>query len=185
MQGRVALREGFLEQLVCFRGTREHESLVVVDVPASSIHAALLAVNANPGHPGRWSIRPGTAKDLKLEPPVGDRVLLEVRYSDHGTPRRLKLGEWVEDSRHRDTFDPDAFVFAGSRFEPDGHGGQRYTADVTGSIVGLVTFGDELIGCARVIPDLAEVDEPHWKARTRAMPPEDTPVEIIIRAAGP
>ncbi|MCE9618723.1 MAG: YdjY domain-containing protein [Planctomycetes bacterium] len=185
VQGQIALRQGFLEQLVCGKGSREHESLVVVSVPASSIHAALLAANARAGHPGKWSLVPGTANDLRLEPPDGSPVDVEVQYTLRGETRRIPLGEWVEDARHKETFDSKAFVFAGSRFERDGRGGQRYAADVSGSIVGLVTFSDEVIGYSKVIPDQAMVSEPRWQAKTREMPPEGSDVLLILKVAKP
>jgi hypothetical protein len=139
VHGKVAIRQGFLEQLVCCKGTREHESLIVVNVAASHIHAALLAVGAHAGHPGIWSRDTSTANDLKLEPPAGDLVSVRVEYVSDGVTHRHDLGEWIEDARHQDQF-KSIFVFAGSHFEPDGRGGQRYTADVTGSNCGACHF---------------------------------------------
>ena len=184
VHGKVAIRQGFLEQLVCFKGTREHESLIVVNVAASHIHAALLAVGAHAGHPGIWSRDKSTANDLKLEPPAGDLVSVRVEYVSDGITRRNDLGEWIEDARHQDQF-KSIFVFAGSHFEPDGRGGQRYTADVTGSTVGLVTFGDELIAYAQVIPDQAEISRPRWQAHTALIPLEGSDVVLILKPYKP
>ena len=184
VRGQVAIRQGFLEQLVCFKGTREHESLVVVNVAASNIHAALLAVGASAGHPGIWSRDKNTANDLKLQPPAGDLVSVQVEFVLDGVTRRCDLGQWIEDARHLETFNS-SFVFAGSHFEPDGRGGQRYTADVTGSTVGLVTFGDELIAYAQVIPDQAEISRPRWQAHTALIPPEGSDVVLILKPYKP
>ena len=185
VRGQVAIRQGFLEQLVCFKGTREHESLVVVNVAASNIHAALLAVGASAGHPGIWSRDKATVNDLKLQPPVGDLVSVQVEFVLDGVTRRCDLGEWIEDARHQQKFNSASFVFAGSHFEPDGRGGQRYTADVTGSTVGLVTFGDELIAYAQVIPDQAEISQPRWQAHTALIPPEGSAVVLILKPYKP
>ena len=185
VKGNVALRQGFLEQLVCFKGTREHESLVVVNVAASHIHAALLAVGARAGHPGIWSRDKATVNDLKLEPPTGDIISVQVEYALDGVSHRCDLGEWIEDARHKDKFKNASFVFAGSRFEPDGRGGQRYTADVTGSTVGLVTFGDELIAYAQVIPDQAEISQPRWQANTARIPAQGSDVVLILKPVKP
>ncbi len=184
VHGKVAIRQGFLEQLVCCKGTREHESLIVVNVAASHIHAALVAVGAHAGHPGIWSRDTSTANDLKLEPPAGDLVSVRVEYVSDGVTHRHDLGEWIEDARHQDQF-KSIFVFAGSHFEPDGRGGQRYTADVTGSIVGLVTFGDELVAYAKVIPDQADIATPRWQANTARIPPEASDVVLILKAITP
>ena len=184
VHGKEAIRQGFLEQLVCCKGTREHESLIVVNVAASHIHAALLAVGAHAGHPGIWSRDTSTANDLKLEPPAGDLVSVRVEYVSDGVTHRHDLGEWIEDARHQDQF-KSIFVFAGSHFEPDGRGGQRYTADVTGSIVGLVTFGDELVAYAKVIPDQVDIATPRWQANTARIPPEASDVVLILKAITP
>ena len=184
VRGQVAIRQGFLEQLVCFKGTREHESLVVVNVAASNIHAALLAVGASAGHPGIWSRDKNTVNDLKLQPPAGDLVSVQVECVLDGVTRRCDLGQWIEDARHLETFNS-SFVFAGSHFEPDGRGGQRYTADVTGSIVGLVTFGDELVAYAKVIPDQADIATPNWQANTARIPPEGSDVVLILKSITP
>ena len=185
VKGNVALRQGFLEQLVCFKGTREHESLVVVNVAASHIHAALLAVGARAGHPGIWSRDKATVNDLKLEPPTGDIIGVQVEYVLDGVSHRCDLGEWIEDARHKDKFNNASFVFAGSHFEPDGRGGQRYTADVTGSTVGLVTFGDELVAYAQVIPDQAEISQPRWQANTARIPAQGSDVVLILKPIKP
>ena len=185
VKANVALRQGFIEQLVCFKGTREHESLVVVNVAASNIHAALLAVGASAGHPGIWSRDKATVNDLKVQPPAGDLVSVQVEFVMNGVTRRCDLGEWIEDARHQEKFNSASFVFAGSHFEPDGRGGQRYTADVTGSTVGLVTFGDELIAYAQVIPDQAEISQPRWQAHTALIPPEGSDVVLILKPYKP
>jgi hypothetical protein len=61
--------------------------------------------------------------------------------------------------------------------------GEHYVADRTGSIVGIVTFGDETIAFDEVLSDQAEVDAPQWQARTERMPAPGTRVELVIRVA--
>jgi uncharacterized protein (AIM24 family) len=62
--------------------------------------------------------------------------------------------------------------------------GEHYVADFTGSVVGLVTFGDEVIAYDDVIADKVDVDPAAWVAWTERMPPEGTRVELLIRADG-
>ena len=76
-----------------------------------------------------------------------------------------------------------AFVFAGSRFRRLPDGSERYAADDSGSIVGLVTFGDEVVAMRTVIPDKVDVAPAAWKARTDDIPPEGSAVTVIIRAS--
>ena len=190
IDAQVAARIGWLEQLVCKAGTREHESLLAVEVAPSMIHAALLAAGYEPGTPGSW-VESSLGKDgevlLELKPPRGDRVDLFVRFQRDGMAVEQPLSEWVRgESVSSETllFPSDQFVFAGSLVRPNPKSlgpGEHFVADYTGSIVGLVTFGDELIAFESVIPDRVEFAEALWEAWTDRIPPEGTPVELIIR----
>ena len=81
------------------------------------------------------------------------------------------------------------WVFAGSRIRSNTKSmgpGEHYVADRTGSIVGIVTFGDEVIAYDEVLSDKVDVDAPEWQANTAAMPVPGTRVQLVIRprAAG-
>ena len=176
IRARVACRRGFLEQVACGRGSREHESLVVVDAPASVVHAALLAVGARPGQPGAWTA--AADGSLRLDPPAGDPITIRVRWSESGASRETAIEAWVRG------LDPGAarWVFAGSRFAQR-QGVDRYVADDSGSLVGLVTFGDEVVALRQVVPDRVAVKAPGFRANTEAMPPEGEPVTLILKAS--
>ena len=176
IRGRVACTRGFLEQVACGRGTREHESLVMVEAPASVVHAALLAAGARPGRPGQWASLPGGS--VRADPPQGDPITIRVRWSEAGVCREAPIEAWIRG------LEPDAarWVFAGSRFAQR-QGVERYVADDSGSLVGLVTFGDEVVALRQVVPDRAEVKAPAFRANTSAMPPEGDPVTLILRAS--
>lgn len=174
----VALDTGWLEQAVCSVGTREHESILTVAAPPSTLHAALLLAGFQPGHPGSWR---GQAR----VPPAGDALSLCVRVNGAETP----LAAWVHDPVRGAVFPDQAWVFAGSAIRPNTRAmgpGEHYVADMTGSVVGIVTFGDEVIAFEQVLSDQADVDAPTWQVRTSAVPPVGTPVQLIIRprAAG-
>ena len=181
VDGHIACRQGFLEQLMCRQGTRDHESLVVTSAPASAVHAALLAAGLQPGAPGAWSVDPSGV--LHLDPPHGQPVQVLVRWSDTRGEHTQPLAQWMVNTRAEPGQAAPAFVFAGSRFQRLPDGSERYVADDSGSIVGLVTFGDEVVALNTVIPDKVDVAPANWKARTDDMPPEGSPVTVIIRAA--
>jgi len=48
--GQICQRQAPLELFVCLANTKEHESIVTVDVPAKSVHAGLLAAGAEVGN---------------------------------------------------------------------------------------------------------------------------------------
>lgn len=184
----VAQTAGFLEQIACGENSREHESLLVVSLNASEIHAALLLVGATPGKPGSWRVE---GEAVRSVPPTGTPIRVRVRVpgersptSDDppGPPVERDIAEWV---RGRDgRVYAGSWVFAGSRFAPNPKSwkapGEHYVADFTGSIVGLVTFGDETIAATSVIPDLVEFEAAEWQAWTERIPFSGTEATLIL-----
>jgi len=183
----VVLREGFLEQLACTPSTRVHESLIAVEASPRSVHAAMLLVGIEPGSPGSWREVTGTdgAWSVERVRPTGQAVDVIVRWvGPDGAAVERPIGEWV---RRTTEALPGRFVFAGSHLRPNTPSmgpGEHYVADLKGSVVGLVTFGDEVIAYDDVISDRVDVDAPAWEAWTDRIPPEGTPIELLIRASG-
>ncbi len=176
----ACLDEGWLEQVACSPGTREHESLIVVKALPSQVHAALLLAGFEPGAPGRWT-QDGT--DLRLEPPTGDRLEVFVSYVKDGAAVEEPIGAWITDDGGA-RFPEVPWVFGGSVIarNPEWMGpGEHYVADQTGSIIGLVTFGDEVIGWSTVMSDQEAVQPLEWKVGD--VPPVGTPVVLIVRKA--
>lgn len=178
----VCLTEGWLEQIVCSPNTREHETLMVTDVRPSNLHAAMLLAKYESGTPGRWKYEDDR---YSVIPPTGTAVEVLVRYTNAaGEVVEHPVNEWVRDHRGETDFPNRPWVFGGSRLEPNPESmgpGEHYVADMTGSVIGLVTFGDELLGWRQVLSDQAAVSEPEWEANGRAMPPVGTPVTVILR----
>ena len=54
VDGQVSLRRGMLEMFACIRNTKEHESVVTADTQAFLVHAGLLRLGAEPGHPAQF-----------------------------------------------------------------------------------------------------------------------------------
>ena len=184
VEARSCLEEGPLEQIACAPGTREHESLLVITARPSDIHAALLLVGLEPGRPGSWTWNEET-RTVSFDAPRGDRVGLTVRYERNGQSREHGIGDWmIGPSGER--FPLRQWIFAGSQMAPNLEWmgpGEHYVADMSGSIVGLVTFGDEVLGFEEVLPDQEDVQSPQWFVRAGAVPPLDTPVTLVIDAA--
>ncbi|MFN7022583.1 MAG: YdjY domain-containing protein [Phycisphaerales bacterium] len=198
----------FLESVVCTPDTREHESLLVTRARPSHIHAALLLIGLTPGEPGRWRL-----DNNRLMPvdPTGDRVIFEVEWTDAAAgadARRIDPTAWIVNARDRSRLGAQAdpmhpgrpspgWVFAGSRmvrtsFLPDGTpipAGQPdrevYAADEAGAVIGLATFGDELIALSRTFSPDAHIDVPEWIADFRPEPPTPAPPQpqtaVIVR----
>lgn len=192
--GRVCLDEGFLEQVACAPRSREHESLVVV-TPAQpkQVHAALLMAGFKPGKPGQWLYE---SNQIKTVNPTGDQLDVWVRYTDaSGKSVEHPIRQWIRGAvRMTDENQPPPkhpefpaipWVFGGSAIEqnpPFMGPGEHYVADMTGSIVGLVTFGDEIVGLSKVLSDQEDVQAPEWEINTATIPPMETPVTLIFKS---
>jgi len=176
----VCLEAGWLEQVACSPGTREHESLVVVKARPRDVHAALLLLGLEPGEPGSWRVEDG---NLVAVPPTGPRLRVKFRWVDtEGRTREHSPAEWIRDVRSAASPPIDHWLFAGSLLQPLVDGSSRYAADGSGSVVGLVTFGDEVVALPEVRPDSESILEPEWEAWTERLPAIGTPVVMILEA---
>lgn len=186
IDGMCAINAGWLEQIVCTAGTRTHESLVATEAKPSHIHAALLLIGLEPGTPGWWKIDPDDPEGKKwvVQPPNGSKVSITFEWKGaDGTKRSAKAREWVRDFHTHDLLPQGPWIFGGSMMKPDYTGVVTYVADRTGSIAGLVTFGDELLGWSEVLPDQEAVMAPEWEANTPVMPEPGTPVVVRLQGS--
>lgn len=102
--------------------------------------------------------------------------------SEEETERvEVPVFDWIIDYKTGKRFPAGVWIFGGSRIRKDFTGVERYVADLSGSIVGLVTFGDELLGWNEVWPDEEEVLEPEWICNTAVMPAWNSRVTLRIR----
>lgn len=74
LKGRVALKEGLLEMLVCKANTKEHESVFAVDSDAFVIHGGLLALGAKTGKPVQFQ--------PEYRAPEGQKIDITVSWKD-------------------------------------------------------------------------------------------------------
>ncbi len=174
----------YLEVIACRVDSREHEALVATRARASSIHAAMLAAGFVPGTPAQ--LRPGATV-----PPKGDAVVVQLIVKgqpDLPTDPR----EWIRSVERDQTLKaweqeqgaPSHWVFAGSeiatRALPDDATETVYAADFTGQVVGLHTFGTEVIAWSSVLSPQASELAPEWIADNRVVPKFRTPVVVRL-----
>lgn len=175
----AATPDVYLEVIACTRQTREYESLVVIEAAAAQVHAALLLVGLEPGRPGRWQ-----RENDRLVPigPTGDAVRVRLVYESEGRIRESACEDWImvrrEDGSIGDV-EPLEFVFAGSGFRTIG-GQERYLGDVEGTVIGLTTFGTEVIAPSAMHNPDSRIEHPTLMARGGAMPGVGQAVTIRI-----
>ncbi len=181
--GTIALDDGWLEVGVCRVGTREHEAVVVTGSTPSIIHAGLLLAGVEPGRPG------GYHENGAAFGPTGDRVVVDLQpVDDAGEPvgDPIPFAATVLDVRAPEETPGLGWVFAGSQVLPNPPSmgpGEYYAADFGGSILGLSTFGDEVLGAVEVRSPDSGVDDAVWKIRAGSLPPAGTRIRVVIRRA--
>jgi hypothetical protein len=156
----VCLDRGYLELIACTKGTKEHESIVAIKAKAMHIHVALLMLGAIPGNPAmqkpvnkektRWVYVPpsGGPVDVSLvfknkagkmlEHPISDFV---IRSEDN--PDEM-MGIEKNGDKKGVKF-TDTFLFGGSLLRGGGSGQRKYMSDLSGNVISIATFGDELL----------------------------------------
>ena len=99
---------------------------------------------------------------------------IELRFSASDlavdVPIVLPLAEAIEDAREQVS---PVWVFAGSLVRPNPSSmgpGEYYAADYAGTVVGLSTFGDEVVAVEEVRSPESGVDPPVWRIRAGVLP---------------
>jgi hypothetical protein len=186
----VCLHRGDLELVACTKGTKEHESIVVIGAKPMHIHLALLLLGANPGSPAtrkplgdqaeRWIDVPPSGgpvdvflvlkgKEGKIvEHPISDFIAPSSRKSDDSAPADQKA-----------RFPTHTFLFAGSVLYGDGPGPRRYLSDESGNVISLSTFGDELL-CLPAIQSQNN-DALMWQVNATNLPAVGSNVTLRLR----
>lgn len=178
----VCLRQGeFLEMFACTRDSREHESILTIDAMPSTIHLGLLLLGLEPGNPLSYD----TAFDPpKLVPATGPKVQVFIVIKADNIEREIPANRWVQDSQTKKMMESHTWLFAGSQFA-DYQGEEIYHADINGSAISLVNFGDDLLTLPNQLTDANNSHDKVWQPRTRAIPKVGTKVLIRLKPAAP
>ena len=92
------------------------------------------------------------------------------------------ISGWIVDAEDDEAFTEQPWVFGGSTFfRPRPDSPELYAADQSGSLVGLVTFGDEVLGLKAIRSDQVAVDSAEWEIRSDVIPVPGTRVELVMR----
>ena len=151
---------------------RGYESILVVQVKPSVVHAGLLALGAVPGHPARF--------EPKFEPATGTEVEIEVRWKDKaGQLQRAPAREWVRDIKTKQALALN-WVFAGSGFWTDDETGQQvYRADGAGDFISVLNLPTATLDLP--IRSTSTLESRSYEGFVEHMPPEKTPVTMILK----
>ena len=169
--GQVCNDLATLEMFACPRGTKEHEAVVSVNSTAQAIHAALLAVGAEPGSPARF--------DPKYEPPTGSEIGVWVVWDDdEGTRQRVPGQQWVKHVPSGKAM-THKWVFAGSGFsEPFGDEKPYYLADA-GDLICVSNFTSAMLDLT--IPSSQNDGSLLFQSFSENVPPVGTPIQLELK----
>jgi hypothetical protein len=174
----VVMREGdWLELAVCIPQSKEHESILVTHAKPSHIHAALLMLGLEPGEPLRREEQPGK---VLVYGPYGPRVAVTVVYADDkGQTVERPISDWIYDRQTKTNMPNEPFIFTGSFFAKTRDGGEIYMADPVGTVLSLVTFGDEVLGRPTEVTNMN--DQQIYGCKTELIPKLKTPVTVRLK----
>ena len=171
VDGQVSLRRGMLEMFACTRNTKEHESIVSANTQAFLVHAALLRLGAEPGHP--------VAFVPEYKPPAGTEVQIEVQWRDpEGREHTARAQDWIRDLRTGEAMSH-AWVFAGSRFWTDEETGRQYYQAEGGDFICVSNFSTAMLDVP--IKSSQSNDALEFEAFTERIPALGTPVRLLFR----
>ncbi len=169
IKAKVVLREGFLEHLMCSKGTKEHEAILATDAIPYQIHTGLLLTGAKEGHPVRFV--------PKFEPPAGPAIAIELSWRQDGAMHKTDSRQWVRDEKAKAALAID-WVFAGSQFYDDPETKtKRYAAD-DGDLFTVANFGSAILD----LPIASSADDAsrEFTANTDKIPPVGTEVWMTL-----
>jgi len=193
IEATVCLDRGSLELIACTKNGKVHESVVSVEARPAHIHTALLLLGARNGNPSmrrplneeqtRWVDIPpkGDLIDVFLEikdasgklveRPIGDFI---ARSKGAGGESSLGTPEAKEAARF-----PTTFIFAGSQLHDNGEAPRAYLADISGHVISISSFGDELL----CLPEFHSQDNGAltWRIDPTHLPKRDTKVTLRLR----
>jgi hypothetical protein len=169
--GYVCMREGQLEQLMCRKLTKEHEAILAADCDARIIHAALVAAKAVPGSPVKFA--------PQFVPASGTTIKVNLQYKDkNGKTITEPAQKWIRHFETKKELKYD-WVFAGSRFSKnfDPNLPDRYEAN-EGDVICVSNFETAMLDLP--VQSSRDTASLVWQANTERIPPENTPVTIIL-----
>lgn len=171
----VIMRQGdWIELLACGRGSREHESILVIDAVPRHIHLALVMIGAKPGEPLKWRRK---GDKIETRPAFGPRVAVSIITETDGVRVETPAHHWVINQQTRKLLPDNVWLFTGAGFV-EHEGRPIYRGDVGGTIISVVNFGDDIL--ARPTTTTNNDDNAQWGANTDRIPPVGTRVTVRL-----
>jgi len=169
--GQVCQTDMVLEMFACLKDTKEHESILAVDVEAFKVHAGLLAIGAEAGHPVQWN--------PEYAPATGSQIEITLSYKDdQGQIQTARAQEWIYDTTTQKAMTHD-WVFGGSGFWEDAIAGTKEYKAEGGDFICVANFNSAMLDLP-IESSQADSDR-MFKAFTEHIPPLGTAVTLTLK----
>jgi hypothetical protein len=167
-----------VEVVACYphpAGKKAHETVVNFSVKPSDVHKALISFGLTPGKPAMGEGEKASGPEVK--------IYLELPPKEEGgEPRKIPIEKSLVDKKTGKSMPTLHWIFTGSvMIQPDPNKDEKiYGADDKGTLIGIFPVTNETV----IQTNLTMKDEPILKLETdkKTLPPEGTPVKIIIEA---
>ena len=170
MMGQVCQTNAALEMFACLWQTKEHEAIVTVDVEAFKVHAGLLAIGAEAGHPVRFQ--------PEYTPAEGSEIEISITYKDkEGKRQTVRAQDWIQDTGTEKAMTHN-WVFGGSGFWEDPDGKKHYMAE-GGDFICVSNFSTATLDLP--VESSQANSARLYKAFTERIPPIGTPVTLVLK----
>jgi hypothetical protein len=164
-----------LEEFMCRKDSKEHESVLAVELDPKSLQAALIAAELKPGSPARYD-------GEKFHPPSGERLEITVEWKQDGVFKKARAQDWIRDLKTQKAITHD-FVFAGSEIVEDPQTKQKRFLGDSGDLVSVANFPGSIVDLA--VHSSNTNDALLFEAFTERIPPQDTEVIVVVRKSQP
>ena len=168
--GNICMNAGPLEVFACPRRTKEHESVVSVNALASQIHAALIAIGAEPGHPVKWQ--------EEYQAATGPVIKIDVIWSKDGEQKKRQAQQMVLNVKTGKPMEEN-WVFGGSATFTDEESGETYYFGDSGELVCLSNFSTATLDVPVKSSDANE--GLLYEANTKNIPDFNTKVYLVFK----
>ena len=168
--GYVAMNEGPLEMFACPTGTKEHESVLATIAKAREVHAALLAIGAEPGTPVSY--------ETDFTPATGQKIRVWVCYRDTEDKfQAIDARTWIRQMGTDKVMEPE-WVFGGSFVWKDPTDGRNYYQADSGDMICVSNFATAMMDIP--VASSADADSLLYEPFTERIPERGTPVRLIL-----
>lgn len=170
----VCLRKGNygLECLLCRKGTKEHESILVTTADARIIHSALEVAGAKAGAPVQY--------EPEFKSPHGDKIKVTAVFEQNGKLVTMPAQKWITNQKTKKELEH-PWVFAGSRLYKnldDVNLPPRYAANDEGGYICISNVPTALLDLPIQSPKA--IDDRIFEPNTQNIPPLDAFVTLIL-----